>query len=352
VIHFEKGDVVPMNLVAKVYRGGVVESSHLGHVAVVDADGALLYSYGDPQRQTFARSSMKPIQTIPVVETGTADRFAFDQADLSLCCASHSGEERHRTRANSILQRAGQGEEVLQCGTHVPRDEDSYKQLIREGRELTPIYSNCSGKHSGMVATAVHMGEDPSEYHLLEHPVQQRILEAVSDITCYPKEQIQIGIDGCGLPVHQVPLYNLAWGFARLAKPEVLDNPVRRDAVKRILDAMIAAPEMVGGKNRYCTDLMNAFDGRIAGKAGAEAVYCISDRELGLGIAIKIEDGGPRAVYAVMNEVLRQLGIGVDGPLEKLKEYTNPEILNMSGHRVGWVETDFVLQKVEANANA
>ncbi|MGZ4123423.1 MAG: asparaginase [Tumebacillaceae bacterium] len=337
-----------MNLVANVYRGGVVESSHLGHVAVVDADGALLYSYGDPHRLTFARSSMKPIQTIPVVETGTADRYAFDQADLSLCCASHSGEERHRTRANAILQRAGQQEEVLQCGTHVPRDEESYKQLIREGRELTPIYSNCSGKHSGMVATAVHMGEDPSTYHLMEHPVQQRILEAVADITCYPKEQIRMGIDGCGLPVHEVPLYNLAWGFARMAKPEVLGNQVRTDAVKRILDAMIAAPEMVGGKNRYCTDLMIAFQGRIAGKAGAEAVYCISDRERGLGIAIKIEDGSPRAVYAVMNEVVRQLGIGVEGPLEALKEYTKPDILNMSGKAVGHVEASFVLNKVGA----
>lgn len=332
-------------LVANVWRGRAVESSHCGHVAVVDPQGRLLYSYGDPQRMTFARSSMKPIQTIPVVETGTADRYQFEPADLSLCCASHSGEPRHRERAAAILARAGRDEGVLQCGTHVPRDEESYKQLLRSGGELTSIYSNCSGKHSGMVATAVHLGEDPAEYHLLEHPVQQRILEAVADITQFPKEQIGIGIDGCGVPVHQVPLYNIAWGFARMARPDVIANPVRQEAVRRITDAMIAAPEMVGGNQRYCTDLMRAFGGRLFGKAGAEAVYCIGDRVTGYGMAVKITDGSPRAVYAVMNEVLRQLGIGVDGPLDALAAYTNPEIRNMSGKVVGRVETAFQLEK-------
>ncbi|MCK9918251.1 asparaginase, partial [Microbacteriaceae bacterium K1510] len=324
-----------------VYRGDVVESSHLGHVAVVDSAGTLLYSYGDPYRLTYARSSMKPIQTIPVVETGAADRYSFEPADLSLCCASHSGEPRHRSRALAILQRAGQKEETLQCGTHVPRDEESYKELIRQGKELTPIYSNCSGKHSGMIATAVHMGEDPSTYHLPEHPVQQRILDAVADITRYPKEQIHMGTDGCGVPVHRLPLANYAWGFARLAKPETIENSVRREAVQRITDAMVSFPEMVGGNKRYCTDLMTAFKGRIVGKAGAESVYCLGDRETGLGIAIKIEDGGPRAINAVVNEVLRQLGIGTDGPLSELHEYTNPAITNMSGKIVGRIQTAF-----------
>ncbi|TCP52111.1 asparaginase [Tumebacillus sp. BK434] len=337
-----------MNIVANVYRGGILESSHRGHIAVVDASGHLLYSYGDPHRLTFARSAMKPLQTIPVVETGTADQFVFEDADLSLCCASHSGELRHRTRAMGILERAGQGEELLQCGTHVPRDEESYKQLIRDGRELTPIYSNCSGKHSGMIATAVHMGEDPATYHLESHPVQQRILDAIADIMCYPKDEIRTAIDGCGVPVHQLPLANIAYGFARMAKPDVIEKEARRDAVKRITEAMMAAPEMVGGNKRYCTDLMNAFEGRLFGKAGAEAVYCIGDKATGLGIAIKIEDGSPRATYAVMNEVLRQLGIGTDGALQDpaLSSHTDPEVLNMKGQAVGKIEAHFQLQQV------
>ncbi|MBA4495937.1 asparaginase [Paenactinomyces guangxiensis] len=333
------------NVVANVYRGGVIESSHLGHVAVVDKNGSLLYSYGDPNRLTYARSSMKPIQTIPVVETGAADRFAFSEADLALCCASHSGEERHRSRVLAMLSRIGQSETVLQCGTHVPRDEASYRQLIKESRELTPVYSNCSGKHAGMVATAVHMGEDPHTYHEQDHPVQIRILEAVADVTGYPKDKIHIGIDGCGVPAHRLPLVNLAWAFARLATPSVFDNPVRREAVQRVTDAMVAAPEMVGGHNRYCTDLMQAFKGQIIGKAGAEAVYCIGDRQSGIGIAVKIEDGGARATYAVMNEVLYQLGIGTDGELEALHAYTNPDVKNMNGKSVGSIRTEFTLRR-------
>ncbi|MED1952625.1 asparaginase [Brevibacillus centrosporus] len=341
-----------MNVVANVYRGEKVESSHLGHIAVVHPDGTLLYSYGDPFRLTYARSSMKPLQAIPIVETGAADRFGLEPADLSLCCASHSGEQRHRSRAMGILARAGQQEAVLQCGTHVPRDEESYKQLIREGKPLTPVFSNCSGKHSGMIATATHMGEDVSTYHLPDHPVQQRILDVVEDITGYPKEKIYMGTDGCGVPVHELPLANYAWAFAKLAKPEVVKSPDRQKAIQRITDAMTAHPEMVGGNNRYCTDLMTAFKGRIVGKAGAESVYCLGDRKTGLGVAVKIEDGGARAINPVVNEVLRQLGIGTDGPLEELGAYTNPLIKNMSGSTVGRIETAFTLEAVKQSLRA
>lgn len=334
-----------MNVVANVYRGEAVESSHLGHVAVVDANGTLLYWYGDPYRLTYARSSMKPIQAIPVVETGAADRFGLEPADLSLCCASHSGEPRHRERALAMLVRCGQAETALKCGTHVPRDEESYKQLLREGKPLTPVYSNCSGKHAGMIATAVHMGEDVATYHHPDHPVQQRILDAVSDLTSYPREKITLATDGCGVPVHRLPLAHYAWAYAKLAKPDVIANPSRQQAVRRITDAMTAHPEMVGGNNRYCTDLMRAFRGRVIGKAGAEAVYCLGDRQTGLGIAVKIEDGGARAIYAVVNEVLRQLGIGTDGPLKELAAYTEPVVTNMSGTVVGRIETRFALNR-------
>jgi L-asparaginase II len=334
-----------MNVVANAYRGEQMESSHLGHIAVVDHHGTLLFSYGDPHRPTFARSSMKPLQAIPVVETGAADRYQLEPADLSLCCASHSGEPRHRNRAMAMLTKAGQAESCLQCGTHVPRHEESYKELILAGKSLTPIYSNCSGKHAGMIATATHMGEDVATYLLPEHPVQQRILDVVEDLTGYPKEKIELGIDGCGVPVHRLPLANYAWAFAKLAKPEAISNPVRREAAKRVVDGMVAHPEMVGGENRYCTDLMTAFKGRIMGKVGAESVYCLGDRERGIGVAIKIEDGGPRAINPVVNEVLRQLGIGLDGALEELREYTNPPITNMSGAVVGRIETPFKLKQ-------
>jgi L-asparaginase II len=152
-------NIVGISRLVDVHRGGRVESSHFGHIAVVDSDGKLLYSLGDPYRVTYARSSLKPLQTIPVVETGAADRFELSGADVSLCCASHSGEAQHTDRVLAILGRAGIEDSALQCGTHIPHAQDTYKKLIAAGKDLTPLYNNCSGKHSGMLVTAKHMGE-------------------------------------------------------------------------------------------------------------------------------------------------------------------------------------------------
>lgn len=334
-----------MNKVVNIYRGSNVENSHLGHIAVVDSNGKLLYSYGDPYRMTYARSSIKPLQAMPIIETGTANRFQFSEADLAVCCASHNGEKKHREQVLSILKRLGRNESVLKCGTHIPYDEESYIQLIRNSEKLTPLYNNCSGKHAGMVATAIHMNEDVDTYYQLEHPVQQRILKTISKMTKYPIDEIKIGIDGCGVPSFQIPLKNLALGFARLVSHEKLETQSMKDAAEKIVDAMVTFPEMIGGKNRYCTELMQAFDKRIVGKEGAEAVYCIGDKKTGIGIAIKIEDGMKRPIYAVINSVLEQLKIGLNQELDRLQHYSNPLIKNMKNEVVGSIKPEFQLQK-------
>ncbi|MHC0036267.1 asparaginase [Pseudoneobacillus sp. C159] len=328
-----------------VYRGEYLESTHEVHIAVVDAEGNLLYSYGNPDRLTFPRSSMKPFQAVQLLETGAADAFHYSAAEISLSCASHSGETYHRSTVLDILNRVGLEEDHLQCGTHIPRDMESYKQLIREGKELTPVFSNCSGKHSGMLASAVHMNEDVSSYRDIHHPLQQRILEVIEDVCSFPKEQIEISVDGCGVPVHQLPLRNTALGFARLAKPEVFSNRNRAEVLKTIRDAMIKHPEMVGGTNRFDTDLMRVYNGRLVAKAGAEAVQCIGDLETGIGIAIKVEDGSPRATSVVAMEVLRQLGIGDEELFTKLDEYVHAPVLNARNDKIGVIKANFQLEK-------
>jgi L-asparaginase II len=327
----------------KVIRGNHVESSHRGHIAVMNAEGQLLYYAGNPYSIVYARSSMKPIQAIPVVETGAADRFGFDEADLSLCCASHSGEKMHTDRVLSILNRAGLTDEALKCGTHIPHWQDTYKELIRNGKELTPLYNNCSGKHSGMISTSQHMDEPVDSYYELSHPVQQRILEAVSDMSGYQKNEIEIGIDGCGVPVHGLPLERIAYSYARMANPEKLQDS-RKSAVTRIKQAMVAAPEMVGGTNRFCTDFMKAGKGRFFGKAGAEGVYCIGDNETGVGIAIKVEDGNGRAVYPAAVEVLKQLKLLTEAQLEELTDHYRPKLRNARQEIIGELVADFELQ--------
>ncbi|WP_253701187.1 asparaginase [Bacillus sp. FJAT-29814] len=327
-----------------VTRGNLIESVHYGHIAVVDAKGQLLYYAGNPDAVVFARSSMKPIQAIPVVETGAAEHFKFSDADLSLFCASHNGEKMHTDRALSILARAGLEETCLKCGTHPPRWEERYIELIREGKEVTPLFNNCSGKHTGMLVTAKHMNEPLENYYELDHPVQQRILDAVSEMTEYPKEKIEIGIDGCGVPVHGLPLEKIAYGYARLASPKALPEK-RSEAIKRVTKAMVNAPEMVGGTDRFCSDFMRVGQGRFIGKVGAEAVYTIGDLETGLGIAIKIEDGNSRAVYPAAVEVLKQLNLLTEVQIGQLMSHYRPQLRNARKEVIGELVADFQLQR-------
>ncbi|MBD8070571.1 asparaginase [Bacillus sp. PS06] len=333
-----------MNLV-NVHRGNIVESAHQGHIAVVDANGKLLYALGDPDAVVFARSSMKPIQAIPVVETGAADHYQFSDHDLALCCASHSSESIHTDRVLDILKRMGIEKEALQCGTHIPRSQETYQKLIVAGEELTPLYNNCSGKHTGMLATAKHMNEDLASYYLLTHPLQQRILETVSEMCDYLKEQIEIGIDGCGVPVHGLPLKNIAFGYAKMADTTKLSEK-RAKMVTRITNAMMNAPEMVAGTNRFCTDFMRIGNGRFFGKVGAEGVYCLGDKETGLGIAVKIKDGNERAVYPATIHVLRELGLLSAEQLQALSDYRKPPLKNARGEKIGELVADFKLNKV------
>ena len=323
--------------------GELIESSHLVHMAVVDSGGNLLHHTENTVGKVYARSSMKPLQAIPIVETGTADYYNFSNADLSLCTASHNGEDMHTDRVLSILKRVGLEDNMLKCGTHIPRWQDTYKNLIINNKEVTPLYNNCSGKHTGMLATAKFMGEPIEKYYSRDHPVQQRIIQVISEMCDYPKENIEIGIDGCGVPVPALPLEHLAYGFARMADPKSLSEE-RQGTVRRITKAMTEAPEMVGGTNRFCTDFMSVGGGRFFGKAGAEGVYCIGDSQTGLGIAAKVEDGNGRAVYPAIMEALAQLELLTNEQIEKLKEYHHPKLRNSRNEVIGELVPIFQLK--------
>lgn len=330
----------------KVYRGDYIESTHDVHVAVVKSNGDLLAYYGDPHRLTFARSSMKPLQAVPAVESGAVDKYGIEPSELSLFCASHSGEPFHRETVLNILQKLDLQEEHLQCGTHIPRHMESYHKLIRSGSELTPVFSNCSGKHSGMLAGTLAQEMDLKTYRQLSHPYQQQILDVIAHITGYDRESIETSVDGCGVPVHRVPLYNLALGFSRLAKPEHWQEKAdkRKNALKRIRDAMMAYPEMVAGTNEFDTDLMKVFAGRIVAKGGAEGVHCFGDTKTGIGVALKIEDGNSRARSVVTMEVLKQLMIGKEAHWNQLGNYVATPVLNARDEQIGKVVANFTLQ--------
>jgi L-asparaginase II len=285
-------------------RGGVTETVHRVHVAVMDGDGRLVGRAGDPDFVTFWRSAAKPFQAMPLLTDGVVDRFGMTSAELALCCASHSSEPSQVELVKALLDRIGCTEQDLRCGPHTPLSDHVAKDYQARGVKLTPVYSNCSGKHTGMLALARHHGWPTEDYHKLSHPVQQRCLETVSQWTGVVVERIGIGVDGCGVACFALPLRNMAIAYARLGTGEE-----GRGRSGSIVEAMLRHPELIAGEQRPCTDMMRAHPGRVITKVGAEGVYSALLVERRLGIALKVEDGhGPAAALALA-AVLDQLGL-------------------------------------------
>lgn len=310
-------------VLVEVTRGVLVENLHRGHVAVVDSRGKLLYSTGDPWHMTYWRSSAKPVQVLPVVEQGAAEYYSFTDRELALFCASHSGEAVHTDTVEKVLEKIGLDKSALQCGVHDPVHKETARQLIEKGVKPNALHHNCSGKHAGMLSLASYKGFDLSTYTEITNPLQQLILDYIANLTGYPRGDITIGIDGCGVPVHGMPLYNMALAFARMAAPAGLPDSTS-EACRRISRAMYNCPEMVGGTDRFCTDLMRETKGKLIGKAGAAGVYCAGMIDSGTGIAIKCEDGQGKARDSATMEVLSQLNILDSTALASLSSYHRP----------------------------
>ncbi|MEX2298194.1 MAG: asparaginase, partial [Dongiaceae bacterium] len=281
-------------LLVEVTRGNAVESRHRAAVAVSDASGRILRQWGDIERPVYARSSLKPLQALPLIETGAADHFGLGDAEIALACASHSAEERHVETVRAWLAKIGLAESDLECGPQLPYHEATALRRIVAGDEAAAIYNNCSGKHTGFLTTAMHKGEKTAGYIRYEHPVQQRILGMLEQMTGLDLGRAPRGIDGCGIPVIGIPLFHTAMAMARLADPAALPDH-RAAAARRIVAAMVAEPFLVGGSGRFGTRLMTALGNRAALKGGAEGFYIAILPQHGLGIAIKCDDGAGRA---------------------------------------------------------
>jgi L-asparaginase II len=329
-------------------RGGMVESTHYGAAAVVDSQGKLVASYGDPTTRTFLRSSAKPFQAIPLVENGGIERYHLDLKEVALICASHSGTDEHVTTVEGIQEKTGVAEAELLCGIHPPYHTETAEAMRKRGEEPTPNRHNCSGKHTGMLAyarmKAAFNDNDPNgntqlEYLNNAHPIQSDILNAFSEMCRVPKDEIVLGIDGCSAPNFAVPLFNSALGFARLCDPSGLPDK-RAQACRRITEAMSEYPDMVGGPDSFDTLLMQTLKGRVISKGGAEGYLAmgifpgaLGEGSPAVGISIKISDGdigahvpakygyAGRVRPAAALEILRQLGAISPSELESLATF-------------------------------
>ncbi len=286
-------------------RGDWVESVHQVSVAVVDAQGRLVARAGDPDLTTFWRSAAKPFQAMPMVADGAADRFGFSPRELALGCASHSSEPAHLELAESMLKKLGLTERALACGAHPPLSPAVAEQVLRQGIVMTPRWSNCSGKHAGMLAMALHHGWPLTGYERLEHPLQQRVVAEVMRWSGCAEGSLHFGVDGCTVVCFGLPLRAMALAYARFAASE-------EPAAVRLRESMASFPELIAGQGRLETELGQATAGLAIAKVGADGIYCAALPQAELGIALKVHDGDMRSSGPVLLAVLRALGARFD----------------------------------------
>jgi L-asparaginase II len=339
--------------IAETTRGGVTESVHYGVVVAVDATGEVIASAGDPETVVFFRSSAKPFQAIPVIESGAADAFRFTPAELALCCASHEGSPEHQQQVAAMLAKIGMSPAELQCGCPLPMHDLEAARVTTGEIEGLPLHCDCSGKHAGMLATIAHEGLSHHDYLDPAHPLQQCILGIMAEVMRVPVETIVLGTDGCSLPTFGAPVRAFATAYAALAAPELVPPGAGREhaaALDRLRAAMIAHPENVAGHGQLVTDLMALSDGRVVAKSGAEGLICLAAPEQEVGIAIRVMDGSFRTHAAVTVAALEQLGI-LDAPArDAILERHSPQLRNHNGRLVGEIRPVFQLEGAVAVA--
>lgn len=343
-------------ILVEVLRDSAVESLHRGALAVVDASGALHTALGDIERPIFPRSAVKLLQALPLVESGAAERFGLNDAELALACASHGGEAQHARTAASMLAKAGVDVRALECGAHWPYYDGAIKAMAAAGDTPSALHNNCSGKHAGFVCLGCLMADDQdrraflSGYVRPEHPVMREVTASLQSTTGWNLAATPVGTDGCSIPTFAIPLRHLALAFARAGTGTGL-RPGQAKAAKRLREAVARAPDMVAGTGRFDSRVMAHFGERVFCKVGAEGVYCAALPELGLGLAVKMDDGNTaRACEVVMAGLIEAL-LPLDQPDSAfMANFSGPTLKNWNGIEVGRLKAAQALRALKTNA--
>jgi L-asparaginase II len=314
-------------------RGGDVESRHRVHAAVVGDDDTLIAAAHDPSIVSSWRSCAKPFQIMPLVESGGFDDLGWGDDQLALACASHGGEPEHVALAQQMLHDIGLEEGDLACGPHDPLSSRGMKLLRESGARLTRLHNNCSGKHAAMLARAHTAGWPTYGYERREHPVQRHCLESCATWAGLSADDIGQAIDGCGVVAFALPLENMARAWSRLARAA----RDREEVPNRVVHAIATRPFLIGGTDRFDTVLMQETQGRVVAKIGAEGVHSVGIPDLGIGFAVKVDDGAQRAQFPAVLRVLQILGVLGDSLSPRLEEFLRRPLRNTRGEVVGEV---------------
>ncbi len=323
-----------------VTRGDVVESIHRGDLVVVNGEGEVIYSLGNPQKVTYFRSAAKPIQAIHVITSGAAKNYNFTAKEIAVMCSSHYAEEWHIEIVQAILDKIGLNKHDILGGVSHSLNSSIAIQQAEAGIKVDERFNDCSGKQSGMLAVCMNNYFSISDYLNPIHPCQQSILANITTFCEVDKDSIQIGIDGCSAPVHAFPLINMAIGYRNLANPQKLSEELQ-NASNTIFASMISHPMMISGTGGFCTELIKHTNGKLIGKVGAEGVYCVGIKEKDIGIALKIESGSMAVIPPVIMRTLTDLGLLTEEETANLSRFIEMDNCNDVGTVVGKVEVAY-----------
>ncbi|MGB0852332.1 MAG: asparaginase [Pikeienuella sp.] len=325
-------------------RAGYRERAHSGRFAIVDRSGTVVMAMGNIEEPFLPRSSCKILQAMPMMESGAGAHLS--QQRLALSCASHQGSAFHAETAEAWLAEMGLSEADLECGAQPPSDAETRHALRDAGRAPCQLHNNCSGKHTAMLRQAVHIGAPTAGYSGIDHPVQRAIAQATAEMA--GEDLHGHAIDGCSAPNFAISLTGLARAMAKIASAETSLEGARRDGAIRLRDAMAAHPFEVAGEGRACTDLMRAGGGDVVVKTGAEGAFTAILPGLGLGIAVKIDDGNTEAATVATTAALVALG-ALDASDPRVSRWLTPKEINRRGTVCGGSEAVAALRSLTIN---
>ena len=321
------------------YRGDVLECLHHGMVCIVDKNG-ISASVGDTNWTCFYRSCSKPIQALPVIMRGIDKKYGLSEEETAIISGSHCGDPEHVRVLETILEKTGLREEQMIMLPTYPGRPSERERLLRAGMEPRKIYHNCSGKHLGLMLLARELGEPVENYWKRESKTQAEILGIISMMSDVAVEDIQVGVDGCGVPVYAIPFHAIAKSYLRLVCPELIDDSVLREAVQKNVSILHKYPNMIGGDGDISSVLTESDD--LFGKSGAQGVYTLGVASLGLGIVIKIMDGSQEEFASAVFHILDSLDYKNE-ILDVAKKKYSDVIINNNNEEVGYRKAVFEL---------
>lgn len=328
-----------------------LETVHWGAISVVDGQGKELFSVGDSSLPVHTRSLTKPFQLMPLLLSGGQKRYHLSPEEIVVLMSSHDGSPMHTQRVAALLHAQGLSADELQCGSHWPVNKQEGKRLMKSGESPSVLHNNCSGKHTGMLLSCLINGWSRHDYLSVQHPLQQMILNLITELAEVRRENIGLGQDGCSAPTFVMPLKSIARLFSHLAYPNEL--AAEKSAVlKTLYDSGTRYPVWLRGEGALDTVLMQALPGALFAKTGADGGFAVAVAPskrfpFGLGIALKVADGDGYNLVRTISIIgllkdLQILDNDTSSWLNSLRKLAVFDRLNCAGLTVGTIKKAFV----------